>query len=308
MIALSSPTNAEPRATLGVVIVNYQTPELTLRCVASMLEHGIARAQDIVVVDNDSPDRSGVRLAAELPEGVVIILSRRNGGFGAGVNIGVDALQTDLALILNPDTYFERNNMHVIRRMFDESPKLGVAGLKLVNPDGSLQYSARRFYSLPDIVARRTMLGKLGPMRRLERSHLLTRKWRQQPFEADWVMGTGFIVRRSAFEQVGRMDEGYFLYFEEVDLCARMWIDGWRVVAVPEVELVHEHQRSSAAGLLSRSGKTHLRSMARFFAKFGVPWMQRPSRARMAAALARWQAQQRDGASSGPVTEPQHGR
>ncbi|MBH1987114.1 MAG: glycosyltransferase family 2 protein [Burkholderiales bacterium] len=307
MIALSSPTNAEPRATLGVVIVNYQTPELTLRCVASMLEHGIARAQDIVVVDNDSPDRSGVRLAAELPEGVVIILSRRNGGFGAGVNIGVDALQTDLALILNPDTYFERNNMHVIRRMFDESPKLGVAGLKLVNPDGSLQYSARRFYSLPDIVARRTMLGKLGPMRRLERSHLLTRKWRQQPFEADWVMGTGFIVRRSAFEQVGRMDEGYFLYFEEVDLCARMWIDGWRVVAVPEVELVHEHQRSSAAGLLSRSGKTHLRSMARFFAKFGVPWMQRPSRARMAAALARWQAQQRDGASSGPVTEPQHG-
>lgn len=307
MIALSSPTNAEPRATLGVVIVNYQTPELTLRCVASMLEHGIARAQDIVVVDNDSPDRSGVRLAAELPEGVVVILSRRNGGFGAGVNIGVDALQTDLALILNPDTYFERNNMHVIRRMFDESPKLGVAGLKLVNPDGSLQYSARRFYSLPDIVARRTMLGKLGPMRRLERSHLLTRKWRQQPFEADWVMGTGFIVRRSAFEQVGRMDEGYFLYFEEVDLCARMWIDGWRVVAVPEVELVHEHQRSSAAGLLSRSGKTHLRSMARFFAKFGVPWMQRPSRARMAAALARWQAQQRDGASSGPVTEPQHG-
>lgn len=308
MIALSSPTNVEPRATLGVVIVNYQTPDLTLRCVASMLEHGIARAQDIVVVDNDSPDRSGVRLAAELPDGVVVILSRRNGGFGAGVNIGVDALQTDLALILNPDTYFERNNMHVIRRMFDESPKLGVAGLKLVNPDGSLQYSARRFYSLPDIVARRTMLGKLGPMRRLERSHLLTRKWRQQPFEADWVMGTGFIVRRSAFEQVGRMDEGYFLYFEEVDLCARMWIDGWRVVAVPEVELVHEHQRSSAAGLLSRSGKTHLRSMARFFAKFGVPWMQRPSRARMAAALARWQAQQRDGASSGPVTEPQHGR
>ena len=307
MIALSSPPNAEPSATLGVVIVNYQTPDLTLRCVASMLEHGIARAQDIVVVDNDSPDRSGVRLAAELPDGVVVILSRRNGGFGAGVNIGVEALQTDLALILNPDTYFERNNMHVIRRMFDESPKLGVAGLKLVNPDGSLQYSARRFYSLPDIVARRTMLGKLGPMRRLERSHLLTRKWRQQPFEADWVMGTGFIVRRSAFEQVGRMDEGYFLYFEEVDLCARMWIDGWRVVAVPEVELVHEHQRSSAAGLLSRSGKTHLRSMARFFAKFGVPWMQRPSRARMAAALARWQAQQRDGAASGPVTEPQHG-
>lgn len=306
----SSPTSPSsvPRATVGVVIVNYQTYDLTMRCVASLLAHRIAEPGRIVVVDNDSPDGSGARLQADLPAGVVSVLSGRNGGFGAGVNIGVAALCTDLVLVLNPDTYFETNRMDVIRRMFDESPKLGVAGLKLVNPDGSLQYSARRFYSLPDILARRTKLGQLAPLRRLERSHLLMRKWRQPAqasyFEADWVMGTGFVVRRSAFEQVGRMDEGYFLYFEEVDLCARMWIEGWRVVAVPEVALVHDHQRSSAAGILSQAGKTHLRSMARFFAKFGVPWWSRPSRAHMAAALARWQAAQHGGS---PVTEPQHG-
>lgn len=288
---------------LGVVIVNYQTYDLTMRCVASLLQHGIARAEHIVVVDNDSPDGSGARLQADLPAGVVTVLSGRNGGFGAGVNMGVRALPTELALILNPDTYFDRNDMHIICRLFDQHPKLGVAGLKLVNPDGSLQYSARRFYSLPDILARRTALGRLRPLRQLERSHLLTRQWRQQPFEADWVMGTGFVVRRSAFEEVGRMDEGYFLYFEEVDLCARMWIEGWRVMAVPEVELVHEHQRSSAAGILSRSGKTHLRSMVRFFSKFGVPWFARPSRLQMAAALARWEALHK----RGPVTEPQHG-
>ena len=296
--------------TLGVVIVNYQTYDLTMRCVASLLAQGIAEPGHIVVVDNASPDASGPRLQADLPAGVVTVLSGRNGGFGAGVNIGVDALGTDLVLILNPDTYFESNHMDVIRKMFTHSPKMGVAGLKLVNPDGSLQYSARRFYSLPDILARRTMLGRLGPLRRLERSHLLTRKWGQASktpfFEADWVMGTGFVIRRSAFEQVGRMDEGYFLYFEEVDLCARMWIEGWQVVAVPEVALVHDHQRSSAAGITSRAGKTHLRSMARFFAKFGVPWWQRPSRARMAAALARWQAS-RQGDAGAPVTEPQHG-
>ncbi|MEY4767185.1 MAG: hypothetical protein RI907_3858 [Pseudomonadota bacterium] len=102
-------------------------------------------------------------------------------------------------------------------------------------------------------------------------------------------MGTGFVVRRSAFEQIGRMDEGYFLYFEEVDLCARMWVHGWKVVAMPEVELVHDHQRASGSGVWSAAGQTHLRSMARFFAKFGVPWWRRPGHDTMAQALARWQ-------------------
>ena len=101
---------------------------------------------------------------------------------------------------------------------------------------------------------------------------------------------TGFVVRVAAFRQVGCMDEGYFLYFEEVDLCARMWVTGWQVLAVPSVELVHEHQRHSAAGIWSKSGKTHLRSMARFFAKFGVPWLARPSRGGLARSYARWRA------------------
>jgi N-acetylglucosaminyl-diphospho-decaprenol L-rhamnosyltransferase len=292
-----------PSCSLGVVIVNYQTFDLTMQCVASLLEHGIAAPQHIVVVDNDSPDGSGQRLNHSLPAGVVRVLSKVNGGFGAGVNLGVAALKTDLVLVLNPDTRFPRNNMDVVRRLFDQRQRLGVAGLKLINPDGTLQYSARRFYSLPDILARRTALGKLAPMQKLESSHLLTRKWHEEPFEADWVMGTGFVVRRTAFELVGRMDEGYFLYFEEVDLCARMWAYGWRVMAVPEVELVHDHQRASGAGILSRSGKTHLRSMARFFAKFGVPWLRRPSRTRMAAALVRWQHT----VSRAHMTKPQHG-
>jgi N-acetylglucosaminyl-diphospho-decaprenol L-rhamnosyltransferase len=293
-----------PSSTLGVVIVNYQTYDLTMQCVASLLAHGIALPQHIVVVDNASADGSGARLDGSLPAGVVRVLSRINGGFGAGVNLGVAALKTDLVLVLNPDTYFLRNNMDMVRRLFDQRPRLGVVGLKLINPDGSLQYSARRFYSLPDILARRTLLGRLGPMRRLARSHLLKRKWREEPFEADWVMGTGFIVRRAAFEQIGRMDEGYFLYFEEVDLCARMWAYGWRVMAVPQVELVHEHQRSSKAGLLTFSGQTHVRSMMRFFSKFGVPWVRRPTRDHMASSLARWQT---PGSGNGPVTEPQHG-
>jgi N-acetylglucosaminyl-diphospho-decaprenol L-rhamnosyltransferase len=277
-----------PSSTLGVVIVNYNTFDLTVQCVASLLEHGIASADDIVVVDNASPDGSGVQLARALCGQARVILSERNGGFGAGINLGVAALSTDLALGLNPDTYFLSNKLAVLQRLFDERPRLGVAGLKLINPDGSLQYSARQFYSLPDIMVRRTPLGGLPSMERRVRSHLLQRRWRGGPFEADWVMGTGFVVRRSAFELLGGMDEVYFLYFEEVDLCARMWVNGWQVLAVPEVELVHEHQRHSAAGIWSKSSKTHLRSMIRFFKKFGIPWVRRPTHDRMATAVMRW--------------------
>ena len=289
MTAMTDPQH--PPLSLGVVIVNYNTEELTLQCVKSLLEHGIAAPGQICVVDNLSPDGSGLRLKSSLPAGVGLILSPNNGGFGAGVNIGVAALSTELVLVLNPDTYFLCNRVPVIQRLFAETPNLGIAGLKLINPDGSLQYSARRFYSLLDIVARRTPLGNLGPMRKLVSSHLLKRNWQGGPFKADWVIGTGFVVRRSAFDEVGRMDEGYFLYFEEVDLCARMWIEGWQVVAVPQVALVHDHQRSSAAGIMSFAGKTHLRSMVRFFTKFGVPWVRRPHRSKMKAAYLRWRRQ-----------------
>ena len=82
-----------------------------------------------------------------------------------------------------------------------------------------------------------------------------------------------------------------------------MWAHGWRVLAVPEVELVHDHQRASGAGILSVYGKTHLRSMVRFFAKFGVPWLRRPSHHRMAMALARW----RQSSQTASLTKPQHG-
>jgi N-acetylglucosaminyl-diphospho-decaprenol L-rhamnosyltransferase len=287
----ASPEASRAASTLGVVIVNYRTFDLTMQCVASLLAHAIAPAEHIVVVDNDSPDDSGERLRASLPSGVRTVLSKHNGGFGAGVNLGVAALPTDLVLVLNPDTYFLQNRVAAIQRLFDDNERVGIAGLKLINPDGSLQFSARRFYSIPDILARRTALGRLAPLRKLVSSHLLKRNWRGGPFEADWVMGTGFVVRRTAFEHVGRMDEGYFLYFEEVDLCARMWVKGWKVMALPEAELVHEHQRHSQAGIWSTSGQTHLRSMVRFFTKFGVPWFWRPKREEMNRAYQRWRGQ-----------------
>jgi N-acetylglucosaminyl-diphospho-decaprenol L-rhamnosyltransferase len=255
---------------LSVVIVNYCTPHLVLKCVSSIVANGIAESERIVVVDNCSPDGSFTKLRNELV-GVNVVQSKKNGGFGAGVNYGAQYCGSGIMLVLNPDTYFEDNSIQSAIDMFKIDPKAAIVGLDLVYPSGARQYSSRRFYSYLDIVGRRTPFGRLWPLKARMDVHLMKSSWDLgQPFEADWVMGTGFLVQKSIFAEVGGMDEGYFLYMEDVDLCARIWEAGYKVTCVPGARLVHDHQRSSST-LNSRAARSHLRSLLRFHGKFRVP-------------------------------------
>lgn len=267
--------NSEGR--LNVVIVNYRTPDLTVRCIASLIRLRIAQPADIVVVENASPDDSYKQLKEALPEGVRLIRSSLNRGFGAGVNMGMIAGTRDYILVLNPDTYFVDRSIEKALDVLKTMPDVGMVGLDLRYPDGDRQYSARRFYSMLDIIGRRTPLGKLKMLRERIREHMMVEAWTPGvPFDADWVMGTGFIVRREVYEDLGGMDEGYFLYMEDVDLCARIWAAGYRIACVPGARLMHDHQRQSAGGPLSRAGRYHLQSLLRFRAKFSVPLASSP--------------------------------
>jgi N-acetylglucosaminyl-diphospho-decaprenol L-rhamnosyltransferase len=262
---------------MSAIIVNYRTPELTLKCVTSLLKFHVVEAQDIVVVDNKSPDESLVILQREL-KGIKVIDSGRNAGFSAGINIGAAYATREYLLVLNPDTYFEDSNVAQALALMDKYHDVGIVGLNLVYPTGSRQYSARRFYSALDIIGRRLPIGKYWPLKSRIDEHLMVSSWEANaPFEADWVMGTGFIVRRALFEQIGRMDEAYFLYMEDVDLCARVWGAGSKVVCIPQVKLVHDHQRSSAAGPLSNAGRMHLKSLSIFAKKYRLPLFNPPS-------------------------------
>lgn len=272
---------------LGVVIVNYRTPELVVKCVSSLLEHHISKPEQIVVVENCSGDHSFEYLGSNLPGGVRLELAEVNGGFGSGVNVGLANLDTEFALVLNPDTYFLENSVSKVVDAMVTDGSIGMAGLDLIYPDGERQYSARRFYSVLDILVRRTRL-KASPLfeGRMRRHLMVSELEAGEPFDSDWVMGTGFIIRKSVFEKLGGMDEAYFLYMEDVDLCARVWALGARVVAFPGAVLVHDHQRASSAGALSWAGKQHLRSLRIFFAKHKVPVFNPPkSRVISRAAL-----------------------
>ncbi|WP_256701767.1 glycosyltransferase family 2 protein [Burkholderia sp. SRS-W-2-2016] len=263
--------------TFSVVIVNYNTPKLVGNCVRSVLELSIADKEDIVVVDNASTDNSFSYLKETLPTGVRLVRTSINRGFAAGVNFGMVGCMRELVLVLNPDTYFVDASLENAVTLFRNQTDVGLVGLDLMYPDGERQFSARRFYSLLDILGRRSPLGRLDAFKRRIDNHMMREAWGAGlPFEAEWVLGTGFIVRRSLFGELGGMDEHFFLYMEDVDFCARIWQAGYRVLCVPGARLTHEHQRASAAGFLSKAGRRHMNSLWRFSRKYRVPLFTPP--------------------------------
>ena len=257
-------------AKVQFIILNYGTADLTVRCVNSMTTVGIPE-HAVIVVDNASSDDSVAFISFVLPR-VRIIQTNSNNGFGAGLNVGVRHTNSEYVVILNPDTLFISNITDALSRIFDNDPSIGIIGLNLLNPDLTPQFSARRFYSFLDIIIRRTKLWKIWPFKVLNERHLMKEHFAsKKSFDADWVMGTGFAIRRDLFDQLGGMDERYFLYMEDVDLCARVWAAGYRVTCNPELAIIHDHQRASAKSPLSKAAKTHLLSLKHFTKKFSIP-------------------------------------
>ncbi|PKR58533.1 glycosyltransferase family 2 protein [Thalassospira lohafexi] len=262
---------------LDVVIVNYNTYDDTFKCVTHLIEQHEVAPQNIHVVDNCSLDGSGPRLKRDLPAEVDVILSQTNNGFGAGINLGARAGEAPYILVLNPDCRPETANLHLILEHFILHADVGLVGAELINPDGSLQYSARTFYSALDVIVRRSPLRRIFPFSRVNRSHLLMGDPRSGPFDVDWVMGTGFVVRREVFERVGAMDEAYFLYMDDVDLCARVHSAGFRVQILPIVKFVHDHRRQSGwTWRWTRSHSLHLASFILFTKRHGLSLFRRP--------------------------------
>jgi len=231
---------------------------------------GISK-RDILILDNNSGDDSVEKMAMKLP-GIRIIEASHNGGFGAGVNFGMRHVSAKYALVLNPDTLFISDIVDNVIGLFENDETIGIVGLNLLNPDLSPQYSARRFYSYLDILVRRTRLQSIWPWSWLNDRHLMKKELASgSVFSTDWVLGTGFAVRKALYDSLQGMDEGYFLYMEDVDLCARVWAAEYRVVCSPAAAIIHDHQRASAQSLTSPASRIHLKSLKRFATKFNIP-------------------------------------
>lgn len=230
---------------LSVIILNYNAAA-DLRCCLASLAAGCAGLRfETIVVDNASP-RPGVEAAVAGFPGVRLIRRRRNGGFSAGMNTGLRAARAEAALILNPDTVLAPGAAPALLAAMRADPSIGVLGPRLLNPDGSLQLSCRRFPTFAaSLFNRNSLLTRLLPRNRFSRSYLMTDWDHSRSNDVDWLSGAAMLLNQRALRQVGPFDPGFFFEIEDVDLCRRMHDAGYRVVYFPEATVTHEIGASS---------------------------------------------------------------
>jgi hypothetical protein len=252
-------------AEISVIVVSYRTPELLRGCLEMLAADPGRRSRETLVVDNASGDESPA-VARSVP-GVRLLEIPENLGFGGGANRGMAAATGGYLFIMNPDVEVLPGALDMLADFLDAHPETGIVAPKLLNTDGSLQYSCRRHYTLKTILLRRTILGRMFPEDAALRRHLMMDYDHAAPRAVDWVAGAAMMVRREALEDVGPMEEHYFLYFEDVDWCTRMQTRGWRVHYVPDAVMVHHWQRASRG--FGPAARRHLRSGLRFYDRWG---------------------------------------
>jgi GT2 family glycosyltransferase len=231
-------------ARVAVVIVNYQAYDELRNCLASL---GPLCAQTtVVVVDHASDPVAADDLVNEFPQ-VQLLRKSTNDGFAAGVNHGARVTRSPFLLFVNPDCMLESAACCRLADWMDRHPDVGAAGPRIRNLDGTVQPSARRFPDLTTAIAgRSSWLTRVLPANPITRRNLPARDPSvTSPVDVDWVSGACMLVRRDAFNAVGGMDEGFFLYWEDADFCRRLKHAGWRTMYVPAAGATHVGGRSS---------------------------------------------------------------
>ena len=245
---------------LSIIIVSWNTREYLLRCVGSVFENDGRISREVVVVDNGSRDGSGYEVKKAFPS-IHLIENQKNMGFAKAVNQGLQKASGRYILLLNPDARVKGGAIARLVEFMDTHTDAGVAGGQLLNSDGSRQNSIANFPSLATELFNKHLLRWLFPKRFPGKERHYT-----EPVEVDSVIGACMMVRRGGLDQVGLLDEDYFLFLEETDWCYRMKKAGWKIYHVPQVEVFHFQGRSAETDK-KRSRVEYFRSRYHFFRK-----------------------------------------
>lgn len=249
-----------------VSIVNWNTSQELQACIVTLLSQQDVYTE-IVVVDNASTDDSLEMLRSRFPD-IKVIANETNNGFGKAHNQAIKISDGDYHLILNPDT--QLSEPFILKKMAEymtANPDIGILGPKILNSDGSLQYSARRFPSMIAGMFRNTVLDKLFPKNRFVRDYLMTDWAHDQISNVDWLSGAALMVRKETIQQIGILDERFFMYCEDIDWCKRAHDAGWRVVYYPVATIIHRIGASSDKDPY-RAIRLHHKSMLQYFLKY----------------------------------------
>lgn len=223
--------------TFSFIIVNWNVRELLEKCLLSIEKFSSHFSYEVIVADNASMDGSVAMMREKFPQ-INLIANTKNAGFAAGVNQGIKQARGEYIVLLNPDVEIKESTLENLLEEFKNSTDSGIIGGKIKNEDRSIQPSVRAF---PDILSQAMIILKL---RHLFKSRAISR-YMAEDFdyakrqEVDQVMGAFFAIRRKVIEQIGPMDERFFLWFEEVDFCKRTRDAGWKIIYTPKPEVLH---------------------------------------------------------------------
>lgn len=266
---------------LSIIIVSWNVATLLDACLRSILASGVSIGSDqtdasltaeIIVVDSASTDATVAHIRAHFPQ-VRLLPQAENVGFTRGNNLGLEHAQGRLILLLNPDTEIIGDALQTMVAYFDQHPDVGIVGPRTHNTDGTVQSTRRRFPTKQVAFFESTWLQPFAPTKLLKRFYVL-----DQPDEGtvdvDWVQGSALMTRRTVYEQIGGLDEGYVMYSEELDWCKRAKSAGWHISYLGTAQITH-HGGKSTEQVKARSHIYFQQSKLRYFRKYhGVPFAQ----------------------------------
>ncbi len=236
---------------LSIIIVNYNVRDFLHQSLRSLDRALTGIKSEIIVVDNASADGSIEMLRARFP-GIRIIANSENLGFAQANNQALRVARGEFCLLINPDTVVQEDTLRVMFEFFKENPDAGLAGCKILNPDGSFQLACRRSFPTPWVAFTKLFgLAALMPRSKVFGKYNLTYRNPEQTYEVDAVSGSFMMIRRAAYQQVGGLDEDFFMYGEDLDWCYRIQHAGWKIFYVHTTSIIHYKGESTRRSSLN---------------------------------------------------------
>lgn len=251
---------------LSICIVSWNTENVLRGCLGSIYERTKGISYEIFVVDNASRDGT-VEMVRKYFPGVCLIVNKENKGFAAANNQAMRLAQGRHVIFLNPDTAILGDALHAMVQFMDGNPEAGAIGCKLLNADGSVQHSTKRLLTLSITLYDNTILGGLPFFRGKLKDYKMKSFSFDKVEEVDAASGAALLVRESILDEVGPMDEGYFMFYEEMDLCRRIRMKGHKIYFIPHAVITHfggasRHQSEKELVIIGQ------KSLMRYFSKF----------------------------------------
>lgn len=250
--------------TLSVIIVNWNTRKHLKQCLHYIYQHTHGIDFEVFVVDNGSHDGSAEMVEKNFPS-TKLIRNKTNLGFAKANNQAIRQAKGEYILLLNSDTKITEQALEKMVEFMAENDKVGILGCKLLNPDRTLQPSCRKYPTLLSQAIILLKLHNLFPKLKTIREYYMLDWPHDTARKVDQVMGACFLVRQKVFDQIGLLDEKYFIWFEEVDFCRRAQQAGWNTYFTPRAEVFHDKGASFDQVLSPRKQIWFNRSLLRYF-------------------------------------------